>query len=196
MVYPRWLAAGILSFGLVGHAHAVLMEDQISDSGDSQTVFAFPGVTNEQSVTAGKNGILSKIEIFLARFAAGSAGQIDFFVNLGDPGQDGDNDFGPITIVLNDAGLIEIDVSLGNIPVADGTPFVIGLSGNSGFPLFLENAGGDGYKDGFLFVNGVKQQDRDLNFKTFVEVSIPEPTSLILLFIGLTGLAFARPLRH
>ena len=80
--------------------------------------------------------------------------------------------------------------------VADITQFTIGLSGNTGFPKFIGDSAGNGYTRGSLFVSSVEQTQSDINFKTFVGISIPEPTSLVLLFIGLTGLVFVRPLGH
>lgn len=203
-----WAAAGILWFGIVANAHAVQIPDQVFDA-PSTVEFTVPSTSSthlQQGVTAGLSGLLSRIDIFFAGTPSHDAGtppgQVLFSVNIGAPWQTDPNDFE--TLLFFDEGLgpdvIEIDVSAGNILINPGDLFVIGLqsSGTSAVvPGFSGTLLDDHYPLGTLWLDGnpLAFGTSDLNFVTYVglphDLPIPEPSGLILLFLGLTGLRLA-----
>jgi hypothetical protein len=175
--FLQWIAAGILSFGMVAHAHAVLIPDQVFDS-PSLVNFGLPSTPSthfQQGVTAGP-------------------GEVLFTVNLGAPWQDDANDFD--RVLFFDAGqapgVVEIDVSAANIFIEPGDMFVIGLQSsgsNAVIPNFTGALLDDHYTGGALWLDEALLfiGTSDLNFVTYVAagLSVPEPSGLVLLFLGL-----------
>ncbi len=215
-----WTAAGILSFGIVANAHAVPIADQLFPETPSSMPIKLPSSSSvrfQQSVTAGLSGLLSQIDIFFAGYEGPGVGtppekvppgEVLFSVNVGAPWQDDVNDFEEVLFFGAGLGpgVHEIDVSAGNIFVNPGDMFVIGLQSsgsNAVVPTFAANILlGDGYPGGALWMETVPVGGAsDLNFVTYVGLpipkpsafglSIPEPSGLILLFLGLTGLRLA-----
>jgi hypothetical protein len=200
-----WAAAGILSFGIVANAHAVLIPDQVFDAPSSDSFFGVPpSVDLQQGVTAGLSGLLSQIDIFF--FDTRPHGKVLFSVKRGEPGNTDANGFQTVLMLdeEEEGPRIEIDVSAGNIVIEPGDLFVIGLQGlgsNGVIPKFTGTLMDDHYSRGELWGNGapVFIGTSDLNFVTYVglgppvpELSlgllVPEPSGLILLFLGLLGL--------
>jgi hypothetical protein len=198
--FLQWIAAGILSFGMVAHAHAVLIPDQVFDS-PSLVNFGLPSTPSthfQQGVTAGLSGLLSRIDIFFAGtppVGVGTPpGEVLFTVNLGAPWQDDANDFD--RVLFFDAGqapgVVEIDVSAANIFIEPGDMFVIGLQSsgsNAVIPNFTGALLDDHYTGGALWLDEALLfiGTSDLNFVTYVAagLSVPEPSGLVLLFLGL-----------
>jgi hypothetical protein len=175
--FLQWIAAGILSFGMVAHAHAVLIPDQVFDS-PSLVNFGLPSTPSthfQQGVTAGLSGLLSRIDIFFAGtppVGVGTPpGEVLFTVNLGAPWQDDANDFD--RVLFFDAGVIGLQSSGSNAVIPNFTGALLD-DHYTGGALWLDEA--------LLFIG-----TSDLNFVTYVAagLSVPEPSGLVLLFLGL-----------
>lgn len=200
-----WTAAGILSFGIAANAQAVLIADQVFPANATSLPFELPSTPStqfQQGVTAGMSGLLSRVDIFFAgtddRGKGTPPGEALFSLNLGTPWQDDTNDFEEL--LFFDAGLgpdvIEIDVSAANIFINPGDMFVIGLrssGSNAVVPTFAATFLGDQYPGGALWLDRTKLAVSDLNFVTYVgpRLPVPEPSGMILLFLGLSGLRLA-----
>jgi hypothetical protein len=201
----RRFTFAVFAFGMVCNAHAVVMEDQFLVTGTDTAAFVAAGTTFQQGVTAGKTGTLTRVDIQVADMF--SMGQIDFFINLGPPWQVDSNDF-ETTIDIDTPGWITVPILVDINVVAEVTQFAVGLSGNTGVVAFVGSLAGNAYTRGSLFrqigSSDVEELDQaDINFRTFVDVSsmpppagIPEPGGLLLLAMGLAGLAFTRSPRQ
>ena len=207
----RCMTGAILSLGLVAHAHAVPIPDQVFTSPNG-TEFGLPSTPSthfQQGVTAGLSGLLSQIDIFFSRTDGPGSGSpppadVLFSVNLGAPWQSDANDFEQHLYfdVGQAAGVVQIDVSSANIVVSPGDLFSIGLQtsgSNAVTPYFTGAILDDHYKGGALWLDQAPLfiGTSDLNFVTYVgsPSPIPEPSGLMLLVVGLSGLRLARATR-
>ena len=206
----RCMTGAILSLGLVAHAHAVLIQDQVFTTPHDVTfgLSSTPSTHFQQGVTAGLSGLLGQIDIFLYAVDGATTGsppdkEVLFTVNRGAPWQNDANDFEMLVdfSVGQTPGPIHIDVSSANIFVSPGDVFSIGLQtseSNALIPLFTGSLFG-GYAGGSLWLDQspVLGGLSDLNFVTYIgsPSPIPEPSGLMLLVLGLSGLRLARTTR-
>ena len=189
------LFVGIFTFALVTNAQAVSVLDQQFTTGTDQFRLE-QGRIWQQGVTAGKSGLLSEVEVFYDGNLVSGDGGFKLFLNLGSIG-------GPLvfdtTVMLTPMdvlGWINVDVTSANVNVVSKkSVFFIGLEGldvtGSLNPFVRGDQGGGNYQGGSLFENGREEGTWDFNFRTYVGQAIPEPTTLLLLTLGLAVLRFA-----
>jgi len=207
-----YVAAGVLTLGMVANAHAVQMIDQafISPANDVFELNSSAFTHFQQGITAGMTGQLSRVDIFSAGASGPGAGvgtppdkEVVFTVSLGGfPWQD-TSDFQTSLYFAANAGpeTISIDLSGESLFVTTGQMFAIGLQtsgSNAIIPGFTGSRGSSPYDRGELWFDmpGLSapmpwpEAATDLNFVTYVGLSmqVPEPSGLILLFAGLSGL--------
>lgn len=196
-----WLFASGLTYAFSANVLAVHIDpDQVQGSGDQ----SFPLQDDffwQQSVKAGESGLLSEVDVFYSGFLAGGFQLFLDTVLLSDP-IDPSNPVAEINLGLQNPNWITIDVTSANFHVDAGSPvFYIGLLGldprGASTPFILGAQVGNPYEPGGLFLNGTATPDNmddltnaDFRFRTYVEQSIPEPSSFLLLALGLAALGF------
>jgi hypothetical protein len=222
MALTRALAAGILLFGAISVAHSMPMHEVDQESVPGLEVpFGLTPPPNliawQQGVTAGKSGILTQIDIDYYGAGNPSSGPpfgppeiVQFRLYSGVPGALGAILFNSVLMfgeqpnggIVSDPGPVLIDVGHKNIVVDIGTQFVIELqqlTPSVFIPSFTGDISGNVYGGGSLWfqIAGMDSMEvdsnADLQFTTYVRsLTVPEPTVLTLLLIGLLGIPLAR----
>ncbi|MCP5371965.1 MAG: PEP-CTERM sorting domain-containing protein [Hyphomicrobiales bacterium] len=210
------LSLGVTALGIAAPApaSATVVDQQFTTTGpvDSNTATGVTFAAMAQTFTVGVTGLLAAVELYVLR-TGGTTGDLTVdirgLVSGGAPEPLAANALGSTTLANADVPVrpsttpygfapILIDLTAANIAVTAGQILAIGVSSAAGEFFVFQTDYSNGYAGGGLWTQSsdglaFSPTTSDFSFTTYVNTgtSVPEPGTLGLLVVGLTGLGWA-----
>lgn len=206
--FPRALTVGLFAICISGSVSAGIIDQDFitTDNPNHNSGVGLAWTSLAQTFTVGTTGTLASIEFNVLKLA-GTTGNLTFDVrslsgNAPDPfianalftstvSNDDIDTFGDQPYAWTS---IVIDLSAANIGASIGDMFAFVVTSTPGESFGIQTDYSNGYSggerhfqvgDGSLFS---QNSNADLAFKTTMNVSVPEPSSISILALGLIGL--------